>query len=94
MSDAFVEVMNLATDEVQSYGPGVSPERAVRNAWLLEQGRAQDLTDEKLVMSIPVRRTQLTVSCGDWCAMTRTRAGSTIRMSPRRCRACRPTSSG
>lgn len=65
----FVVVTNLATGEEQTYGPGVPPERAVRNAWLLEHGRAVDLTDEALVMAVPVVRTNQTVACGDWCTM-------------------------
>lgn len=51
-------------------GPGVPPERAVRGAWLLEHGsRAVDLTDEALVMAIPVVWTNQTVACGDWCTV-------------------------
>ena len=64
-----ITVVNLARDETQLYGPGVTPERAVRNAWLLEQGRAADLADADVVDQVPVvYYGDCTVACGDWCA--------------------------
>lgn len=64
-----ITVMNLSRDETQLYGPGVTPERAVRSAWLLEQGRGADLVDDEIVDQVPVMYGRRTVICGDWCAL-------------------------
>ena len=63
-----ITVVNLSRDETQLYGPGITPERAVRNAWLLEQGRAADLTNDEAVEQVLVVYGDRTVACGDWCA--------------------------
>ena len=62
-------VLNLRTEQEQWYGDDVPPERAVRIAWLMEQGRVMDMHDEARIEAVSVQRGRWSVCCGDWSTL-------------------------
>ena len=61
-----VKVYNLATDEEQIYT--CEPEQAVASAWLVEHGRAGDITRPDATKIAGVERGRYGWYAGDWAA--------------------------